>query len=344
MATVVSPSRSAEQVLVGFLTCVGRELTARLRRRDAASAVCQSSLGTRQDRVKTVPAEGSRAYNGGMTTHRDHRYVPEDALQAIGLAIGGFGPLLVAGLLVPFRTDHLVSTNVALVFVMVVILAAAQGGRRAGVVAALVSTMSYDFFFTRPFGSLKIQNSHDIGTAVLLLAIGLLVAQLVGFAHLSHRRSERSHDDTRRVHRVAELVASGAPVVEVVDVVDAEIAELLSLRECRFEEGVVVPDLPEVGRNGALDSGRRHYVGTELSLPAEGAIIRVLGRGRTLGQLVLVPEWDVGVSLDARRSAVAIADQLGAALAAEAAPLRPRPSARAPARRPPGRRRRSPRR
>jgi hypothetical protein len=252
-----------------------------------------------------------------MTTARERRYVPEDGLQAIGLAIGGFGPLLVAGLLVPFRTDTLVATNVALVFVMVVILAAAQGGRRAGVVAAIVSTMSYDFFFTRPYQSLKIENSRDIGTAVLLLAIGLLVAQLVGFAHQSHRRSERSHDDARRVHRVAELVASGASVSRVTEAATSEIGELLSLRECRFQEGAALPDLPEVGRNGALDSGRRRYIGAELSLPAEGAVIRVLGRGRTMGAIVLVPDWDVGVSIDARRSAVAIADQLGAALAAD---------------------------
>jgi hypothetical protein len=252
-----------------------------------------------------------------MTTHRERRYIPEDGLQAIGLAIGGFGPLLVAGLLVPFRTDHLVSTNVALVFVMVVILAAATGGRRAGVVAAVVSTFSYDFFFTRPFQSLKIENSHEIGTAVLLLAIGLLVAQLVGFAHQSHRRSEQSHDDARRVHRVAELVASGASVTRVVDAVTSEIGELLTLKECRFEEGPGTPDLPEIGRNGALESGRRRYIGAELSLPAEGAVIRVLGRGRNLGSIVLIPDWDVGVSIDARRSAVAIADQLGAALAAD---------------------------
>jgi hypothetical protein len=252
-----------------------------------------------------------------MTTPRERRYIPEDGLQAIGLAIGGLGPLVVAGLLVPFRTDHLVSTNVALVFVMVVILAAAQGGRRAGVVAAIVSTMSYDFFFTRPYQSLKIENAHDVGAAALLLAIGLLVAQLVGFAHRSHRRSERSHDDVRRVHRVAELVASGESVARVVDAVTAEIGELLSLRACRFDEGAVAPELPEIGRNGALDSGRRRYVGAELSLPAEGSVIAVLGRGRRLGSIVLIPDWDVGVSIDARCTAVAIADQLGAALAAD---------------------------
>ena len=132
----------------------------------------------------------TRAYTGVMTKNRERRYIPDDSQQAFGLAIGGFVPLVIAGLLVPFRTDSVVAANIALVFVIVVVIAAAEGGRVAGVVAAVVSTLSFDFFFTRPFQSLKIDNADDIGTAVLLLVISLIVAQLVGFAHRS-RQAER---------------------------------------------------------------------------------------------------------------------------------------------------------
>src|SRR5690242_11544650 len=117
-----------------------------------------------------------------MARKREHRYVPGEGLNAIGLAVAVLGPLVVVGILVPFRDDSLVSSNVALVFVIVVVLAAAAGGRSAGVVAAVVSTFTYDFFFTHPYQSLKIENTDDIGTAVLLLVIGLLVAALTGFA------------------------------------------------------------------------------------------------------------------------------------------------------------------
>src|SRR5450432_2766122 len=103
-----------------------------------------------------------------MARHRERRYTPDDSQKAFGLAIGGFGPLLIAGALVPFRTDSIVAANVALVFVIVVVVAAAEGGRAAGIVAAVVSTLSFDFFFTRPFQSLKIDNGDDLGTAVLL--------------------------------------------------------------------------------------------------------------------------------------------------------------------------------
>jgi hypothetical protein len=213
-----------------------------------------------------------------------------------------------------------VATNVALVFVIVVVIAAAEGGRRAGIVAAVVSTLSFDFFFTRPFQSLKIDNADDIGTAVLLLVISLIVAQLVGFAHRSRTRSDRSRDDTVRVQRVADLAAGGAPIDAIVDAVNTGVTALLSLRSCRYDAAAArgTEDLPEIGRLGALDRGHRQYVGHELTLPDEGACIRVLGRGHELGRLVLDPSQDVGVSLDQCRAAVAIADQLGAALAADA--------------------------
>ena len=55
----------------------------------------------------------------------------------------------------------------------------------------------------------------------------------------------------------------------------------------------------------------------EFTLPAEGVEIPVLGRGRQVGRLVLEPEPDVGVSLEERIVAIAISDQLGAAVAAE---------------------------
>jgi hypothetical protein len=56
--------------------------------------------------------------------------------------------------------------------------------------------------------------------------------------------------------------------------------------------------------------------GFELS--AEGVELPVYGRGHQLGRFVLEPTAGVGVSLDQRVVAVAIADQVGAALAAPA--------------------------
>jgi hypothetical protein len=54
-------------------------------------------------------------------------------------------------------------------------------------------------------------------------------------------------------------------------------------------------------------------------LPEQGCEIPVSGRGRLLGRFVLEPRPGVGVSLEQRVVAVALADQVGATLAVPAA-------------------------
>jgi Domain of unknown function (DUF4118) len=241
---------------------------------------------------------------------------PGDANRAIGLAVAAFGPLLVAGILVPFR-DDLAAANVVLVFVVVIVLAATVGTRVSGAVAAIVSAMSFDFFFTHPYQSLKIDSSDDVQTTILLLAIGLLVAEIVTFSRRHRRASEHRGDEIARLHRVAELVATDSDAEDVVLSVQAELIGLLSLRDCRYETAPFSSELPRLERNGAIAGDQRHWIGGEYTLPAQGAELPVLGRGRQFGRLVLVPDLSVGVSIEERVVAVALADQLGAAFAAD---------------------------
>ena len=236
---------------------------------------------------------------------------PDDGVQALGLAIAGFGPLLVSALLIPFRHE-LVGVNAALIFVVIVVLAAACGGRPAGIGAALVAAASYDFFFTRPYQSLKIDRADDIGTTALLLLIGLVVAELVHLTHRVRRAHRHSHDQIARLHRVAELVASGAPRATVVDNVVSELTDLLGLTTCTFEQPPFAVELPTLERNGSIEGGRRRWVYDEFSLPAEGCQLLVLHRGDIVGRLAITANYDVGVSIIDRVVAVALADELGA--------------------------------
>ena len=239
-----------------------------------------------------------------------------DAARAIGLAVAAFGPLLVSGILVPFR-DDLAAANVVLIFVVVIVLSATIGTRISGAVAAIVSAMSFDFFFTHPYQSLKIDSSDDVQTTLLLLAIGLLVAEIVTYSRRHRRSSEHRGDEIARLHRVAELVATDSDAEDVVLSVQAELIGLLSLHDCRYETAPFGSELPRLERNGAIEGDHRHWIGGEYTLPAQGAELPVLGRGRQFGRLVLVPDLSVGVSIEERVVAVALADQLGAAFAAD---------------------------
>jgi K+-sensing histidine kinase KdpD len=237
--------------------------------------------------------------------------------RAFGLAIAVFGSLLVAGVLVPFR-DDLVNANVVLVFVLVVVFGAAVGTRWTGILGAVVAAMSYDFFFTKPYQSLKIDNANDVETTLLLLAIGLIVAELVAFTRRHRAESATRGDEIQMLRRTAELVASGANADHVRDTVQRELVELLSLLECRYEPAPFASTLPHIERTGAVEGEHRRWIGGEFTLPGLGAEIPVAARGRTFGRFVLIPNQSTGVSIEERIVAVALVDQLGAALAVEA--------------------------
>lgn len=240
---------------------------------------------------------------------------------AVGMFIGVLGSIVVAGLLSE-AGDWASPTNIALVLMVIVVLGAAAGGRLAGAVSALAAALSFDFFQTEPYHSLRISSRDDIETAILLLIAGLIVGQIAARAQLIRVAVEAGRSEIRRIHHVAELAAQGEPAADVIDAATSELTHLLSLRNCRFElppygeslqrlerSGVVIPpkQLITVSRMG------RHG----LEFPADGVELPVLQRGREVGRFVLVPEPGQGASLEQRVVAVAVADQVGAALGAE---------------------------
>ena len=244
--------------------------------------------------------------------------IDEGQASIAGYVVAAVGPIVVAALLVPLR-DELVSTNLALILVLTVVLAAVIGGRGPGAVAAVVATVSYDFFLTRPYLTFRIDSADDIETTFILLFIGLIVGQVAVVARQSRTAAARGSEEVARLHRVADLVASGNPVDEIVQQVSSELTGMLSLRGCRFEEPpfTVQPGLPTVERNGTISGTKTHrFVGGGFAMPAEGAVLPVQGRGRPVGRFVLEPGDPHGASVEELVVAVALADHLGAAIAA----------------------------
>ena len=108
-----------------------------------------------------------------------------DRVSPLAWVVALAGPVVVSAALIPLRGE-IRPSNVSLVLVLVVVIAAVLGGRIGGATAAFVSALSFDFFLTRPYYSFTIDARDDIETAVLLLVVGLVVGELV----VRTRRSE----------------------------------------------------------------------------------------------------------------------------------------------------------
>lgn len=232
-------------------------------------------------------------------------------------AIGAVAPIAICALLVPLRAQ-IDNANMALVFVVIVVAVAAAGGSTAGAVTAVSSVAAFDFFLTKPYLQLTIASRDDLETTVLLLVVGLAVGQLAARERRSRRSAEAASGEIRRIYRVAALAATGDQVEDVMLAAEAELTELLRLRSCRFEAPPFLTQYQRLERSGAVPSPDHHFHlrAEGFELPPEGAELPVLGRGHVLGRFVLEPSPGRGASLEERVVAIAIADQVGAALAA----------------------------
>jgi hypothetical protein len=117
------------------------------------------------------------------------------------------------------------------------------------------------------------------------------------------------------VHGVAEDVAQGAPLPDLARRVIHELKALLRLHDCWLEFRPFGWPLPRLERAGTIDVPEHRFFAGGYALPEDGLELPVLVRGDEVARLVLLGNPDVTVSVEERVTAVALADQLGAAIA-----------------------------
>lgn len=233
---------------------------------------------------------------------------------------GAFAASVLVGVaLVPFRRS-IGLENVAIVYLAVVALASVVGGRTAGMVAALSAALSYNWFFTTPYYTLRIDSVHQVVTVLLLFATGL-VASLGGRASRRVGARAREEEDTiRALHAISQAAATG----ESPDRVAAQLLlELLDARAVQVVRGSGPGDrvvaaagepvgeldlaaLPHLDEEGRIPSGHLRSVGGTLVLPAEGAVVEMVRDHTRVGALVVVPHPDRPI-LRTTRMAIATA-------------------------------------
>jgi K+-sensing histidine kinase KdpD len=106
----------------------------------------------------------------------------EDSEALFYTAAGPIAAIVIGAALTPLR-ELTPAANFTFVFIALTIVVAELGGRAAGVLTALVSALSLDFFLTRPYLRLQMDSKHD-----LIAFIGLAVCGLIASALAAHRQ------------------------------------------------------------------------------------------------------------------------------------------------------------
>ncbi len=232
-----------------------------------------------------------------------------DLARATGVAVVAFGPLAIAGVAVPLREAHLATTAVAALLACVVVVVVAIDELASGGVAALVATLSFDFFLSRPYLVLDL-DWRDDGRSLVLFAAVALAARAV----TSRRRTKRALVATdlgsrgpvaRHVQRVMRLLRDGVDGRDLITAVEAELTSLLVLRSCQFER-----------RSG---SGRWSQLADvaddDLSQHGERLELPVRAGKHILAVMVLEPTPGARIQANDRDVAYALADLLATGIA-----------------------------
>jgi hypothetical protein len=226
-------------------------------------------------------------------------------------------PLVACTVLALFR-DSVANTNAALGLVLLVVAAASTGIRPAGIVAALSSAAWFDFFLTEPYNNFTITDRADIETAVLLVLVGAAVTEVALWGRRQQARASLEQGYLDGVLSTAATVAAGrSSTSSLIDHVSGQIVEVLRIDDCRFDSGTG-SGLPTLDNDGTVTRNGRTINIDRHGLPTDSEIALVVQSGGVVhGRFLLVAATRVvRPSLEQLRVAVALANQVGAALAA----------------------------
>src|SRR4051812_20066546 len=104
--------------------------------------------------------------SGGPRTSRGLPILGQYAVSAL---------LVAAATVLAFVVDQLIAApNLTLIFVLPVMIAATAFGWGPALAAVILGVLAFDFFFTAPYISFRIDRPSDIWAAVLLLAVAAI--------------------------------------------------------------------------------------------------------------------------------------------------------------------------
>ncbi|GAA2900775.1 hypothetical protein GCM10010472_68840 [Pseudonocardia halophobica] len=227
---------------------------------------------------------------------------------ALGWAI--LLPLAVAAGLSLLR-EWLANTSMALILVLVVVAVAVRSDRPAGVVAAVVAAASFDFFLTAPYYRFTIHSPRDLETAVLLLAVGIVVNELAQWGHRELERASAREGYLAGLITAARMASDGAGSADLISTVGRMITEVLDLDDCRFTTEPSRPDRPRLHPDGTVTWSERPVDVDRDGLPTMDVVELPTRRGD--GRFLLTAATRVRrPSLEQRQIAASLAEQIGA--------------------------------
>ena len=191
--------------------------------------------------------------------------------------------------------------NIAMLYMLVVVLAGVQWGRGPAIFAAILNVVAFDFFFVPPYNAFFPTDPQHYLTYGVMLAVGVIIGQLAG--GVRYQASVATHRE-RRSRTLYEFARDLAQLGTTSDVI--EFVEAFMGRQFRARVAVLVPDVTGLlvsptahGMNNpfdsttaqwAFDQSKQAGASTDTLAGSEHIFLPLKSPTRTWGVLAVRPE------------------------------------------------------
>jgi two-component system sensor histidine kinase KdpD len=134
-------------------------------------------------------------------------------LARVAVLIGPVVAVAVGGATGWVRSD--VASTIVGVTLAIIVTIAALVGRSAAIATAVVAAITFNFFHTEPYHSLRIHEPGDVAIVALLLGLGFLVSDVTALMRRRERFARQRSIAHEAVAGVPDLLGADRPIVDV---------------------------------------------------------------------------------------------------------------------------------
>lgn len=121
--------------------------------------------------------------------------------------------------------DTLNTSTVALLFLIPVLASTTLWGLGPGILSAVLTFLSYNFFFLPPYYTFQVHQSQDILALLIFLLVAFLISQLVGRARTGLEAALRREQESARLYELSTGLAGVSELQEIAGVLAQKTAE-----------------------------------------------------------------------------------------------------------------------
>ncbi|MEQ1948164.1 MAG: DUF4118 domain-containing protein [Bryobacteraceae bacterium] len=222
-----------------------------------------------------------------------------DAWQDYARAVGYVGAACVLSLLL---RPHLAATNLAMVFLLAVVIVAARSGRPVAVVTSFLSVAAFDFFCVPPYYTFVVEEYEYVITFAVMLIVALVISSLTARIRANSLRAAEGEARTKALYRLSSQLAphtrafdAAVAATEVAEeVFDAKVAIFLpedrriSFRK-RTTEMLLVASSEEPAAQWCFETARKAGYGTAHYSESKAQYMPLKGVNSVVGVMAVVP-------------------------------------------------------